>query len=91
MPDVLQLQSMLWHAWISINSQAPLQTTTFTRAQVKRKRSRATARAQEDNLRRKRQKQEVHEAASGVVYKCPHQPCKREKSFVEFEGVFTHL
>ena len=96
MPDILQLQNMLWHSWVSLGSQRTHQTNRpLTRIQAKRKRSRETAAAQEDAARRKKHKTSRQGGVpipSFHAYKCPHPACDRQdRTFAQAHGVFSHL
>ena len=79
MPDVLQLQGMLWHAWVSLSLRPTEMTRELTRIQKKHKRRRETPRALEDAARRKKQKRDEGYspplASSEPSYLCPDPAC----------------
>ena len=98
MPDVLQIQAMLWHSWMSLSSQVICPAQGWTRAEHKRKRSRESARGIADAARRKQMRTLAGAATSSPSTSpvernvaCPHPSCFRSKNLFAFDGVFSHL
>lgn len=93
LPDVLQLDAMLWHAWTSLGCQVPASAKERTRNEQRRKRSRETPRAREDYVRRKKQRsgQGFTTHSTPCVYQCPLAPCPRPEKSFDLQGVFSHL
>ncbi|KAI0714472.1 hypothetical protein C8T65DRAFT_573338 [Cerioporus squamosus] len=100
LPDVLQLDVILWDAWESLAFQAAeagkrSQVPALTRHEKKNKYRRDTPRSQEDDARRKKQrKAEMNEGCSSPArdYRCPITNCaRRSRPFSQLSGVFNHL
>ncbi|RPD78442.1 hypothetical protein L226DRAFT_457378 [Lentinus tigrinus ALCF2SS1-7] len=104
LPDVLQLNVVLWDAWASLSfhaahaSQQP-QTQGLTRHEMKNKRQRETSRGREDAARRKKhRKTHLHDEHSSAPtdpsqsYRCPFSSCARQpRRFVQLIGLFNHM
>lgn len=95
MPDVLQLQGMLWHVWMSLRLRPTEATNGPTRIQKKHKRRRETPKAREDAARRKKQKRDHgHSPPSALTersYTCPDSACSLKERLFDLNGVFSHL
>ncbi|KAI1783901.1 hypothetical protein LXA43DRAFT_976943 [Ganoderma leucocontextum] len=99
--DVLQLDAMLWHSWLSMfrllehEQHEDTKDLGLTGRQRKRKTSRGTSNAKADNVRRKRQrKSERHPGLydEAFRYSCPHSGCAGSKRPpFDFNGLMSHL
>ncbi|KAI0695261.1 hypothetical protein C8T65DRAFT_584462 [Cerioporus squamosus] len=100
LPDILQLNIVLWDAWVSLAYHAVvagqrLRAPTLTRHEKKNKYRRETSRGHDDSARRK--KQRTAQMRDGGPppsrdYACPITNCPRRcRRFSELHGVFTHL
>ncbi|RPD53957.1 hypothetical protein L227DRAFT_589116 [Lentinus tigrinus ALCF2SS1-6] len=103
LPDVLQLDIVLWDAWASLcfhaaNASQQPQDADLTRREKRNKRQRETDRARDDAARRKKLRkthlQDTHLStpAADQSYRCPLSSCAgRSRRFIELIGVFNHL
>lgn len=98
--DLLGLEAMLWHAWISLGiaadrAPAPPEDTGLTRKQRKNRRQRQTLRGEDDQARRKGKAREAKSERAMLphnVFKCPHPSCDGSgRTFGALHGVFNHL
>ncbi|RPD72399.1 hypothetical protein L226DRAFT_546935 [Lentinus tigrinus ALCF2SS1-7] len=103
LPDILQLDIVLWDAWASLcfhaaNASQRPQISGLTRHEKNNKRQRETPRAREDAARRKKHRKiRSHDGPSSTSavpqgYRCPISSCARQsRRFAELMGVFNHL
>ena len=89
MPDILQLETILWNAWMSLDSLISDEQRcgpSLTRSQKKRKHGRETDRAKEDVKRRRKERK------ANVGQKCPHTHCvDKTRRFAQLNGLFAHM
>ncbi|EIW54906.1 uncharacterized protein TRAVEDRAFT_130980, partial [Trametes versicolor FP-101664 SS1] len=96
--DILQLETMLWHAWKSLRitegRSRPSDTEGSTRTERKRHRQRQISRARKDEARRKGKARHPDDdsARPSGVFKCPLPKCQDSKrTFSVLQGVFNHM
>ncbi|KAI0650954.1 hypothetical protein C8Q79DRAFT_998671 [Trametes meyenii] len=96
--NILELDSMLWHAWISLQrmleSLPPVPATNKTRIQRKRHKQRHTARGQDDQARRNQARRTGFPTSpmGDNVLRCPDVACATQsRTFPALDGLFNHL
>ncbi|KAI0643029.1 hypothetical protein C8Q79DRAFT_1002795 [Trametes meyenii] len=96
--DLLGLESMLWHAWVSLREMSQVSVAlstqeTKTRKERKRHNQRHTVRGQDDLARRKQERRGWDTAnETDATLRCPDPACATSvRKFRVLDGVFNHL
>ncbi len=87
-PDILQLEAMMWHAYVSISHKLS-QLGGVTQP---RRRRRPTTSSRDDRVRRKRARKGAQDRSAVCDRPCPHPSCSRStRTYTEYLDVFNHL